>query len=68
MTQIIHSPSRTKAVVINSNEDHGPYWANLYVNCDSTRPDSTGLGDITLTGKRARKLATLQEWAKEKLL
>ncbi len=67
MNQIMHSESKTKAVVISGN-GHGPFTGNLYVNCNPAFPHYGGLGDITLMRKRAMRLKTVRQWAAEQLI
>ena len=59
-TQIIRNGSH--AVVINANDQEGPFWANLYVNCTADR-----LGDITLLSAKRASLNGIQKWAAKEL-
>lgn len=67
MKAILHNASGTKAVVINSNTEAGPFWANLYVNCNPTFRNSNGLGDITLLRKKSPRLEVVKKWATEQI-
>lgn len=60
MTKIIRNGSR--AVVINSNDEEGPFWACLYVNCTDT-----ALGDITPVSAKRASLNGIQKWAEKEL-
>jgi hypothetical protein len=56
MKQIVRKGSH--AVVINSNDDAGPFWANLYVNSSTN-----DLGDITNLRASRQSLGGIQKWA-----
>ena len=60
MTKTIRNGSR--AVVINANDETGPFWACLYVNCTADQ-----IGDITPLRASRASLKGITKWAEKEL-